>query len=791
MADPNHEEEDVTDDICGPMPAQHNDSADGQLGGTPSTERVVGGIASKVTNPEHTVSVALSGDDNNASVDGCTGEPEPTIRMVFFKSATDNQPQTQSGTVVDLEAMMMACAHKGLVAVDASVDAKKKGGAFSPARYKAGTKRGNANVEAVTAFVMDLDNVDDATVNAVFDGLASRGVRAFGWSTWGSGWTKVPQAWRVIVPFAVEVPAHGWPAMWAALSESLALGNNDEATKDASRLHFMPRAPRMVPDDEGGRRENAPIQWRSTPGALFDPSTVTLAGQKRGGDADLVLDLDGTDASDGPNRPDRVTRARAYFQKVAPAVDGQRGSDATIRAAATAAWGFDLNDGEAMAVLKDWNATCVPPWSPSELARKLAEASGLPDPKGRARGYLLAEDRPQAGQGGGGRKGKEKNPYLMDYTWGAIFIDPDNPPTPAPMPALKTGTPDAVRAVISANLILWPHLPDPVDLAPIPKAPTFPVDVLPRAVADFCVSQAKAIGCPVEMVAIPVLVALAGAIGRGVTVRLREGFNARACLWGMVIAPPGFAKSPALKAATKPMLDAEGVRAAPMRQARKLWLQKKKEAEAVERAHLKAVTNAATKGTAPPDRPFNADPPAEPPTDLISVNDATVEALADLMATSRGLTFVADELASWLHGFTKYRGDGGSDAPFYLSAYSGGQYNVQRIGREARHVADCYLNVVGGIQPTKAQQLLKTGEDGLFERFLFAYPDLSLGTWAEPTEADPRVTERFARIVEDLLVKEWGPVVSSAVLRRPPAPKPTGLLAATQIRGVLTAPGGP
>jgi hypothetical protein len=129
----------------------------------------------------------------------------------------------------------------------------------------------------------------------------------------------------------------------------------------------------------------------------------------------------------------------------------------------------------------------------------------------------------------------------------------------------------------------WRDLPDPMPMAPIPKAPKFPLDVLPKGVGDFCADQARALGVAVEMVAVPVLVVLAGAIGRGARLRLREDFNVRACLWGMVIAPPGGTKTPALKAATRPLIEAEGVRAAPLREAQTKWLARKKEADAVEK----------------------------------------------------------------------------------------------------------------------------------------------------------------------------------------------------------------
>ena len=687
--------------------AQHNDSDDGQLSGTPSAERVLG--------------------------------------ISIFKRASDNQPSARSMTVTALESAIKAVVDKALVEVPPTQKAKEAGPAFSPCRYKPGTKRGNVNVDVVTAFVMDLDNVDDAFVDEVFANLASIGVRAFGWSTWGSGWKKLPQSWRVVVPFAVDVDAADWPAVWLALSESLGLGRNDVTTKDPARMHFSPRAPLMVPDGEEGKRRNEPVRWRSIHGALFDPSSVVAEASKL---APSTAPKPTTQAKrsahvvgDARMRAWGAARLAGICGDLDATPDGGK-HHALFAAAMAAKRGVPHGYSEADAT--DALVAVVDRWGKRVANRDLALqtiANGL------AKGTeppAYPEDRPSEGEA-------------------------DDKGEPMPMPPLKDGTPDDVREAIRMARFTktWRDLPDPMPMAPIPKAPKFPLDVLPKGVGDFCADQARALGVAVEMVAVPVLVVLAGAIGRGARLRLREDFNVRACLWGMVIAPPGGTKTPALKAATRPLIEAEGVRAAPLREAQTKWLARKKEADAVEKGHLRAVAEAAAGGTTPPNRPSEADPPPEPPTEHIVVNDVTVEKLAHLMATARGLTLFADELASWLASFTKYRADG-SDAPFFLTAYSGGTHKVQRMSREDRIVVDAYLNVVGGIQPAKAQEYLKAGDDGLFERFgLIAYPDDVPGTWTAPTDANPTVRDRFERIIGELVAKEWGPVRSANMVPRP------------------------
>jgi hypothetical protein len=72
--------------------------------------------------------------------------------------------------------------------------------------------------------------------------------------------------------------------------------------------------------------------------------------------------------------PERIRRAKAYLSKVPPAVQGQGGDSQTLAAAMIAVRDFDLDDESAEEALEQWNATCRPPWSPSDLILKIRNA---------------------------------------------------------------------------------------------------------------------------------------------------------------------------------------------------------------------------------------------------------------------------------------------------------------------------------------------------------------------------------------------------------------------------------
>lgn len=69
-----------------------------------------------------------------------------------------------------------------------------------------------------------------------------------------------------------------------------------------------------------------------------------------------------------------VERARRYLLAVPPAVSGEHGDVATFRVCCRLVRGFALDDEEAMALLLEWNRSCRPLWSESELRNKLASA---------------------------------------------------------------------------------------------------------------------------------------------------------------------------------------------------------------------------------------------------------------------------------------------------------------------------------------------------------------------------------------------------------------------------------
>jgi putative DNA primase/helicase len=75
-----------------------------------------------------------------------------------------------------------------------------------------------------------------------------------------------------------------------------------------------------------------------------------------------------------PNRLQIIERAKRYVSAVPGAIEGQSGDVSTFRLACTLTRGFGLTDGEALALLLSWNWRCRPPWTETELTKKIESA---------------------------------------------------------------------------------------------------------------------------------------------------------------------------------------------------------------------------------------------------------------------------------------------------------------------------------------------------------------------------------------------------------------------------------
>ena len=273
----------------------------------------------------------------------------------------------------------------------------------------------------------------------------------------------------------------------------------------------------------------------------------------------------------------------------------------------------------------------------------------------------------------------------------------------------------------------------------------FPTDALPEPIRGFVVAGAKAIGCDPSYLALPLLTALAAAIGNTRRIQLKRGWSAPAIIWTAIVGESGTAKTPAFTLVMRPIRERQ-------RMALELHAEAMSQYEA-DLAHYDKALSAWKR-----DKKTEEPPPAKPDPSQAArfiVSDTTVEALAPLLfANPRGVLMARDELAGWIGSFDRYAGGkGGADAAHWLSMHNGEAIVVDRKTGNPRmiYVPQALVSVTGGIQPAILHRALgiEHRESGLAARLLLTCPPRKPKLW---TEADiaPDAEAELARLVSRL-----------------------------------------
>lgn len=288
--------------------------------------------------------------------------------------------------------------------------------------------------------------------------------------------------------------------------------------------------------------------------------------------------------------------------------------------------------------------------------------------------------------------------------------------------------------------------PRPPAPPPPPRKP-FPIAALPPVVRRYVEECAAFLGCCPSLVALPVLVVLASAIGTTRRVILRGGAQPWAepsVLWGAIVAESGQLKSPALDLGVSPLRYHE----------RKAG----RENEELGRQYAKDLAQY-DRNTASYRRGKLAEPPEKPKRPSYRrfiVSDVTVEAFADRLADNpRGLLVTRDELNGWLQSFDAYRaGSRGGDAAKWLELHGARTLTVDRKGGELPtiHLPIAAASVIGGIQPATLARVLTPEffENGFAARLLLTIPPTVQRRWTE-AEVSHEALDGLARVLAHLV----------------------------------------
>lgn len=269
--------------------------------------------------------------------------------------------------------------------------------------------------------------------------------------------------------------------------------------------------------------------------------------------------------------------------------------------------------------------------------------------------------------------------------------------------------PDADARFLRPNLLPAPLLP----LAEI---------LTPRA-AEWVAATAEGAGAPADYVLATLFCVTGAAMGNARWVSPWQGWIEPPVIWAMCIGNPSAGKSPAIDAVLAPLRRAEKPLRAEAEAKMKEWDARQKLAKMAEAEWERKARAAMAKGATPPPIPKEADAGCAPHIPRLVVNDGTVERLGVIVqAQPKGVLQMRDELAGWL--LTMEARNGGSDRAFWLEAFGGRSFTVERMGRAPLTIPRLTIGALGGIQPDRLSQLLKqASDDGLLARFLPIWPD--------------------------------------------------------------------
>jgi hypothetical protein len=350
------------------------------------------------------------------------------------------------------------------------------------------------------------------------------------------------------------------------------------------------------------------------------------------------------------------------------------------------------------------------------IARAVAEGVGSDQPDARTAAAVDAWERCDRGESAYGRttlrdfllNGGPKTLEALDVAsrmpeWmqGVIAeLERDAVPVPAPPPS---ATPANAQAALEA---------------------------FPTWVQDHVLAVKEELRTPIDLNIANALGALSAAISGRVKVRIQSGYTCHTCLFVCAVADSSERKSPAFHRATQPISDwchdrqsLEKDELHRALQARALAENRRKALQTTLGKQLGGVEQGSSTDEHEELIRLSLELDAPPPVAFeFLVEDATPEALADLLAIHGRLACFSSDASKVFQVLSGRYSDGKSDLGVWLEAYDGRPRKVHRIGRKAeapRH-EQTTLAAVLSVQPSVLENV--TGDaalvgEGLLPRF--------------------------------------------------------------------------
>src|SRR6516225_8817227 len=279
--------------------------------------------------------------------------------------------------------------------------------------------------------------------------------------------------------------------------------------------------------------------------------------------------------------------------------------------------------------------------------------------------------------------------------------------------------------------------------------PDFPVEALAPSLRGWLLRAAGGAGVTPAHVAAPLLGVASSIIGTGRLARACRSWSEPLTMWVAVIGFSGTGKTPGLDVTRRVLSVIERGRKEKIAELQREHDTRAQKAKAERKKWEKAVADAVEAKLPAPPKPADATEPGPFVGPRLSLSDSTIERLAVLLeARPQGLAFVADELARLFLNMRRY--SNGQDNEFWLEAWNGKNFVVERQGRPPVVLEYLLVGVIGSFQPDKLARAFEGDDDGMYARFCFAWPEepAHRPVSNEVSEVEPDIQNALTRIVD-------------------------------------------
>jgi hypothetical protein len=252
------------------------------------------------------------------------------------------------------------------------------------------------------------------------------------------------------------------------------------------------------------------------------------------------------------------------------------------------------------------------------------------------------------------------------------------------------------------------------------ELPEFPLQCLSPKVQALIRRTAKGAGVTPAHVAVPMLGIISSLIGASRCIEATSSWRQPMTCWTAVVGFSGTGKTPGLNVTKRCVKQVEWNNKNSDDAKRRAYETRKESASAAREKWQKAVKEAIETNKPTPPMPIEASDPGKFIPSKLYVSDGTIERLGELLqARPQGILFLRDELSGLFTNMSRY--SSGQDNEFWLEAWNGDSFNVERMGR-VTHVDYLLIGIVGGMQPDKLVTSFEGDHDGMYARVLFAWP---------------------------------------------------------------------